>query len=84
MKKMDVQSLRRRITKTDEKWRISVKARACVARTNSQSFTNEQGFYSEANVLSMRDFGVHVPAPYHIGCETTDDTEFVRDYFDTS
>lgn len=66
MKKIDVQALRQRITKTDEKWRISVK-----------SFKNEHEFYSSADIQGLRDAGAHIPFPFCIKSERTDDTEFV-------
>lgn len=65
VKKIDVPSLRNRISKPDERWRISVK-----------SFTNEFGFYSSADILALRDSGSYVPLPLSVDLKT-DDSEFV-------
>jgi hypothetical protein len=67
VKKIDVPSLRGRIQKTDEKWRISV-----------QSFNNEFSFYRQATVTDMRLAGALIPFPISVNSEIIDDSEFVR------
>lgn len=52
VKLVSVPTLRARIAKPDEKWRIS-----------ARSFANEFGFYATAPIASMIRSGVHVPRP---------------------